>query len=84
MLKFIKFYTLFFESHLIYFYLFEFIYFERVHAYTFMSGVRAEREGERESQAGSMLSAVEPYAGLDPMTVRSQPEPKSRAGCLTN
>ena len=48
-----------------------FIYFER-------EGVSvrgAEREGESESQAGSVPSA-EPNAGLNLMTVRSQPEPK--------
>ena len=44
---------------------------------------RALGEGrERESQAGFTLHA-EPDAGLDPMTPRSQPEPKSRAGYLT-
>ena len=32
----------------------------------------AEREGERESQAGSMLE--EPDADLDPMATQSQPE----------
>ena len=42
---------------------------------------KGQREGERESQAGSMLSA-EPDLGLDPMTVRSQPELISRVGHL--
>ena len=43
----------------------------------------AEREGERESQAGSTHS-TEPDLGLNPTTRRSWPEPKSRVGCLTN
>jgi len=46
-----------------------------------------EREGkkerERESQAYSVLSA-EPHVALDLMTLRSQPEPKSREGRLTD
>ena len=37
---------------------------------------RAEGEEERESQTGSTHGA-EPDTGLDPMTLRSQPEPKS-------
>ena len=40
-------------------------------------GGGAEREGERESQAGSRLSR-EPNAGLDSRTLGSWPEPKSR------
>ena len=36
-------------------------------------------EGERESQAGSTLSA-EPNVGHDPLTLGSQPELKSRVG----
>ena len=54
-----------------------FIYFlrerERAHACARVSGGGAERQGERESQAGSMLSA-KPDMGLDPRTVRSRPE----------
>ena len=42
-----------------------------------------ERDGERESRARSRLTA-EPHAGLDPATVRSQSEPISRIGWLTN
>ena len=42
-----------------------------------------EKERERESQAGSIPS-IEPDAGLDPTTVRSSPEPKSRIGRLAN
>jgi len=34
-------------------------------------------EGERESQADSPLSS-EPDTGLDPITLRSEPEPKPR------
>ena len=43
------------------------------------------REGhtERESPADTMLS-VELAVGLDLMTLRSCPEPKPRAGCLTD
>ena len=40
-------------------------------------------EGERESQADSLLS-VEPDSGLDPTTTRSQPEPKPRVRRLTD
>ena len=40
---------------------------ESTHA---LVGGGAEKEGERESQAGSMLNS-EPGAGLNPMTVRS-------------
>ena len=42
-----------------------------------------EREEERESQVGSTPS-TEHEEGLDFMTVRSRPEPKSRVGCSTN
>ena len=42
-----------------------------------------EAEGERESQAESTLSA-EPNARLDPKTLRSLPEQKSRIGSLTD
>ena len=48
-----------------------------------MSGEGAEREGERESQAGSTLS-VESNVGFDLTTMRLWPEPKSRVGHLTN
>ena len=43
-----------------------------------------QREGERESQAGSALSALSPMWGSNPRTVRSWPEPKSRARRLTD
>ena len=39
--------------------------------------------GKRESQADFLLS-VEPDMGLDPKTMRSRPEPKSRDGHLTD
>lgn len=45
-------------------------------------GRGVEGEGERESQADFMPSA-EPNMRLDPTTLRSWPEPKSRVGCLT-
>ena len=46
---------------------------------------RGEAEGgtEGEGQADSMLSA-EPNVGLDPTTLRSWTEPKSREGHLAN
>ena len=43
----------------------------------------ARREGERESQAGSALSAQSPMRGLNSQTVRSWPEQKSDAYKLT-
>ena len=44
-----------------------------------MSRGGEEREGERESQEGSTLSAQGPTQGSNPRTtVRSRPEPKSR------
>ena len=46
------------------------------------AGGGTDREGEN-LQAHSALS-MEPKAGLDPMTLRSLPEPKSRVGDLTN
>ena len=49
---------------------------------TIMRGT--EREGERESQAGSILSVQSPTRGPIPRTVRSWPEPKSRVGHLTD
>ena len=36
----------------------------------------AEREGDRESQAGSTLSGWSPIWGSNPPTMRSWPEPK--------
>ena len=44
-------------------------------------GGGAEKEGEREHQADSSLSA-EPDMGLDPRTLRSWPEPKAGVRCL--
>ena len=41
------------------------------------AGGGVEGEGDRESQASSMLSA-EPNPGLGPITLRSSPELKSR------
>ena len=39
----------------------------------------AEKEEEKESQAGSALSAQSPMQGSNPQTMRLWPEPKSRA-----
>ena len=44
----------------------------------------AEIEGEKESQAGPMLSVQSLMWGLNSRSVRSWPEPKSRIRCLTN
>lgn len=44
-------------------------------------GEAAKRE--RESEVEAVLS-VEPDAGLETMTLRSWPEPKSRVQCLTD
>ena len=44
----------------------------------------AEREGERESHAGSVLSAQNSMEGSILQTASSWPEPKSSVRCLTN
>ena len=43
----------------------------------------AEGQGERESESVFIPSA-QPDMGLDFMTLRSRPEPKSRVRCLTD
>ena len=48
-----------------------------------MTMSRGGAEGESELQADSPLS-MEPHTELDPMTLRSQPEPKPRVGCSTD
>ena len=48
------------------------------------NGGGAKREEERESQAGSILSAQNQMQGLNLWTVRSWPETKSRVGCITD
>ena len=48
------------------------------------AGVGAEREGRRESQEGSTLSAQSPTWGQNPRTVRSWPELKPRVGHSTD
>ena len=58
-----------------------FIYFERQRAH---EQGRAETEKERESQAGSNLSAQSQMWGSIPWTVRLWPKLKSRARHLTN
>ena len=55
----------------------------QVHTYD-LSGWRAEREGENESQAESMLSAWSPMWGSRPQTVRLWLGQKSRNSHLTN
>ena len=53
--------------------------------FLFCGGGRgAEREGERDYQAGSALSAQSPTWGLNPWTMRSWPELKPRVGYLTD
>lgn len=50
----------------------------------FFWGMRgAEKEGKRDSQAGSMPKA-EPDAGLDLPTLSSWPAAKSKVGCSTD
>ena len=61
-----------------------FIYFERERKHTRTRGSEGQREGERESQAGSTLSAQSPTQGSISQTMRSWPKPKSRVGCLTD
>ena len=43
-----------------------------------------QREGEGDSQSRLRAVGTEPDAGLDPMTVRSWLEPKSRVGRLVD
>ena len=63
--------------------LYLFILRERESTHTCKQGRgRERREGERESQAGPMLSAQSPMRGSIPETVRSWPESKSRVRCL--
>ena len=58
-----------------------FIYFENEGEH----GEEGERKrGERESQAGSILSAQSLVWGSNSGTVRARPEPKSRVECLTD
>ena len=57
-------------------YFFIFYFFERV-------GGRGRGRGT-EGISSRLLLSTEPDAGLDPMTLRWWPEPKSRAWCLTN
>ena len=49
-----------------------------------MSEGGAEREGDRESQAGSAPSSQRPMRGLNSQTVRSWPESKPRVTCRTD
>ena len=62
------------------------LFFFNVYVFIFekesMSRWGAEREGERESKAASMLSAQSPALGSISWTMRSQPGLKSRFRCL--
>ena len=49
-----------------------------------MSRVGTEKGRGRETQVGSVLSALSPMWGSIPQTVRSSPKPKSRVTCLTD
>ena len=49
-----------------------------------MNGGRAEKEGERKSQAGPTLPVGSRTRGLNSQSVRSWLESKSRVGCLTD
>lgn len=57
---------------------FLFYFRERECMHAWASGGKVKRRGE-----GDPLLSMEPYAGLEPMTARSWPEPKPRDGCLT-
>ena len=75
---------IYFPSSQIYYtinYVFLIFIFERECAHMHEQG--RGRGRERESQAGFMLGS-EPNNGLDPMTLGSWPELKSRAGCSTD
>ena len=61
-----------------------FVYSEREREREGASGGRAEREGERESQASLAPPAQSPTQDSNSWTVRSWPEPKSRVGRLTD
>ena len=65
------------------FFLSLFFYFEREREREHKQG-GAEREGEREYQVGSALSAQSLMGGSSPQTVRSLPELKSRVGGSTD
>ena len=52
---------------------------ERAHVH---KSREAQRKKEKESEADSLLS-TDPDAGLNPITLRSRPEPKSTVGHLT-
>ena len=62
----------------------KFIYFERERPCMSEQVGEGQRERERESQAGSVLSVQSLTWGLIPQTMRSRPELKSRVRCLTN
>ena len=42
------------------------------------------RRGRREKFSSRIPLSSEPYSGLDLMTLRSKPKPKSRVRCLIN
>ena len=67
-----------FLSYIFNFYLFFFFERERQQAR------EGQREKERESQAGSILSVQSPVRGLNSWTVRSRPEPKPTVRRLTD
>ena len=66
-----------------FFFLKDFIYLREKERESAHRGGRRDRGREGESQAHSMLIA-EPDMWLDPRTLRSEPELKSRVGRLTN
>ena len=56
----------------------------KVHSFYFERDRECKWEGERESQAGSILSAQSPMWVSVPWTMRTWSEPKSEKGHLTN
>ena len=74
-----NFYCSFHASH---FFFFKFTYLFRERMCTWAGKEQIERE--RESQAGTMLSAQSPTWGSNPQTKRSWPEPKPRVRGWTN
>ena len=74
----IQFFFFFFNIDSLFFLMFIYLFWKRERE----SGEGSERGGERESWAGSALSAQSSIRGSVPWIMRSWPEPKPRVSCL--